>query len=106
MIAEVNKLSPPYRLYVGQLLKIPPGVPYYVVQAGDTLPDIARRFNVTTVDDKGPEVIQTVNELSSSAIEPGMRLIIPYAFTGDYGFIAYTSNHVKVIQSFLIQMNM
>ncbi|MEK5039374.1 LysM peptidoglycan-binding domain-containing protein [Sporosarcina sp. FSL K6-3457] len=92
VIAEVNQLMPPYILHVGQLLKIPPGVPYYIVQSGDTLNDIARRYNVTRAGRSDPELIRKVNELPSSTIQVGMKLSIPYAFAGDYGFIAYTSN--------------
>ena len=92
LLAEVNQLMPPYILHVGQLLKVPPGVPYYVVQSGDTLNDIARRYNVTREGQSDPELIQKVNELPSTVIQVGMKLSIPYAFAGDYGFIAYTSN--------------
>lgn len=92
LIAEVNQLMPPYILHVGQLLKVPPGVPYYVVQSGDTLNDIGQRFNVTQAGKSNPGLIQKVNELPSSTIQVGMKLSIPYAFAGDYGFIAYTSN--------------
>ena len=48
LIAETNKLTPPYAIKIGQLLEIPPGVSYYVVQHGDTMVQIAKRFNVTT----------------------------------------------------------
>ena len=60
MIVETNRLTPPYVLQVGQLLKIPPGVPYYVVQPGDTLIQIAKRFNVTTGGQSNPELIAEV----------------------------------------------
>ncbi|WP_203246391.1 LysM peptidoglycan-binding domain-containing protein [Sporosarcina beigongshangi] len=92
LIAEVNRLMPPYILQVGQLLRVPPGVPYYVVQSGDTLNGIARRYNVVPAGQSGSELIQKVNELPSTVIQVGMKLSIPYAFAGDYGFIAYTSN--------------
>ncbi len=92
VIAEANRLVPPYVLRVNQLLRIPRGVPYYVVQTGDTLEEIARRYNVTTGGQSDPGLIQNVNQLPSAAIQPGGRLTIPYAFSGDYGFVAYTSN--------------
>ena len=92
MIIEANQLKPPYILQVGQLLKIPPGVPYYIVQPGDTLNQIAKRYNVTTGGQSNSELIQKANKLSSTNISPGMKLAIPYAPPGNRGFIAYTSN--------------
>ncbi len=92
LIAETNKLTPPYVIKVGQLLEIPPGVSYYVVQPGDTLVQIAKRFNVTTAGQSNPRYLQKANELPSTGITPGMKLKIPYAPTGDPGFLAYTSN--------------
>ena len=92
LIVETNRLTPPYAIQVGQLLEIPPGVSYYVVQPGDTLVQIAKRFNVTTGGQSNSKYLQTVNELPSTAIKPGMKLGIPYAPTGERGFIAYTSN--------------
>ncbi|KAA0966208.1 LysM peptidoglycan-binding domain-containing protein [Sporosarcina sp. ANT_H38] len=92
LIAETNRLSPPYVLAVGQLLQIPPGVSYYVAQPGDTLSKIANRFNVTTDGQINPGYLQKVNELPSTGINPGMKLVVPYAPTGYPGFLAYTSN--------------
>lgn len=92
LIVETNRLRPPYALQVGQLLEIPPGVSHYVVQPRDTLVQIAKRFNVTTGGQSNPKYLQTTNELPSTAINPGMKLSIPYAPTGDRGFLAYTSN--------------
>ena len=92
LIVETNRLTPPYVLNVGQLLEIPPGVSYYIVQPGDTLVQIAKRFNVTTAGQSNPRHLQKVNELSSTGINPGMKLVVPYAPTGYRGFLAYTSN--------------
>jgi len=92
LIVETNRLRSPYALQVGQLLEIPPGVSYYFVQPRDTLVKIAKRFNVTTGGQSNPKYLQTSNELPSTAINPGMKLGIPYAPTGDRGFLAYTSN--------------
>lgn len=91
VIIEANRLQPPYTLQTGQLLNVPPGVPYYIVQPGDTLFQIARRYNVTTGGQSQYELIRQVNQLPSSIIFPGMRLVIPYAPPGDRGLIAYTS---------------
>jgi TolB protein len=92
VIIEANQLQPPYVIQVGQLLKVPPGVHYYVVQTGDTLYQIARRFNVVTKGNPNYELIRQVNQLASSNLFPGMRLIIPFAPPGDKGLIAYTSD--------------
>jgi len=92
LIVEKNRLKSPFVLQLDQLLEIPPGVSYYVVQPRDTLVQIAKRFNVTTGGQSNPKYLQTTNELPSTAINPGMKLGIPYAPTGDRGFLAYTSN--------------
>jgi murein DD-endopeptidase MepM/ murein hydrolase activator NlpD len=49
----------------------PPAGPVYIVQEGDSLWDIATRFNVSVTD------IMTVNNMSSPDIYPGDQLIIP-----------------------------
>ena len=49
----------------------PPPGPIYIVQEGDTLWDIAARFNVSVAD------IQTVNNMSTQNIFVGDRLVIP-----------------------------
>ncbi len=59
LIVETNRLRPPYAIQVGQLLEIPPGVSYYVVQPRDTLVQIAKRFNVTTGGQSNPKYLQT-----------------------------------------------
>jgi len=92
VIVEKNRLRPPNAIQVGQLLEIPPGVSYYVVQPRDTLVQIAKRFNVTTGGQSNPKYLQTANELPTTTINPGMKLGIPYAPTGDKGFLAYTAN--------------
>lgn len=92
VIIEANQLQPPYVIHVDQLLKVPPGIPYYVVQPGDSLYQIAGRFNVVTGGNRNTELIQQVNQLSSPNLFPGMKLLIPYAPTGDPGLIAYNSD--------------
>jgi murein DD-endopeptidase MepM/ murein hydrolase activator NlpD len=49
----------------------PPAGPIYIVQAGDTLWDIAVRFNVSVTD------IQAINNMSTQDIFVGNELIIP-----------------------------
>lgn len=92
MIIEANQLQPPYVIQVDQLLKVPPGVPYYIVQPGDTLFEIARRYNVVTGGNSNYEMIRQVNQLRSFNLFPGMKLVIPYAPPGNRGLIAYTSD--------------
>lgn len=92
VIAEANNLHPPYLLKVGQILKIPPGVSHYIVQQGDTLDTLAQRYNVKTDGKSNAALIQTANNLPSSAIRVGMKLVIPYAQLGENGFLAYTAN--------------
>lgn len=92
VIIDENELKPPYMLQVNQLLKIPSGMPHYIVQNGDTLEQIAERYNVTTNGRSYPELIQDVNQLPTTNLDPGTKLTIPYAPSGEEGFIAYTSN--------------
>ena len=92
VIIEANQLHSPYTIQAGQHLNVPPGLPYYVVQPGDTLFQIGKRFNVATGSQIRPELIKQANQLPSNDLLPGMRLIIPYAPSGDQGFIAYISN--------------
>lgn len=92
VIMEANQLRPPYVIQIGQLLKVPPGVPYYIVQPGDTLYQLAGRFNVRTNGEPNYELIRNVNQLPSSHLFPGMKLMIPYAPPGGQGRIAYTSD--------------
>ena len=49
----------------------PPPGPVYIVQAGDTLWDIASRFNVSVAD------IEAINNMTSQDIFVGDKLIIP-----------------------------
>jgi murein DD-endopeptidase MepM/ murein hydrolase activator NlpD len=53
-LARANGLSPPYVVYVGQVLQVPSGAKAapvrYVVRQGDTLSGIAGRFDVATAD--------------------------------------------------------
>ncbi|MFS0673396.1 LysM peptidoglycan-binding domain-containing protein [Ornithinibacillus sp. 179-J 7C1 HS] len=88
-LIQANNLQAPYTIFPGQLLEVPPGVPYYIVQPGDSLYSIGLRYNVTTAGKVNVKLIQNVNQLASTTIYPGMRLIIPYAPLGEDGIIAY-----------------
>lgn len=75
-IMQVNGLRTT-TIYVGQSLTIPGAssphqpVTYHVVQHGDTLSAIARRYNVSV------EAIRRANGLTSNTIYVGQRLCIP-----------------------------
>lgn len=76
-LIRLNNLTD-YNLYVGQILKIPTyageeiiGENEYVVQRGDNLYSIARRYN-TTVDE-----IKRLNNLVTNSLEIGQILRIP-----------------------------
>lgn len=76
-IMRANRLTST-RIYVGQRLTIPvtappipPPMTTYVVQQGDTLFSIARRYGTTVA------AIQAANRLTSTTIYVGRRLLIP-----------------------------
>ncbi len=85
-IVQLNALADPNVLTVGQQLKIPgappSGVPapaaspattsIYVVQAGDTLNAIARRFNTTVA-----ELMRLNNLKNPDRIVVGQKLVVP-----------------------------
>ena len=102
VIIEANNLVSPFIIQANQLLLLPEGVPYYRVQSGDTLYQIARKFNVKTNGLINYELIRQVNKLPSTTIFPGMKLVIPYAPTGDGGVLAYTSNRGGTYEIWLL----
>ncbi len=70
-IIKLNRLKKPYDLEVGTKLKIPTEK-VYVVQAGDTLYAVARRFSVK------PAVLGDVNDLDVGAhLRPGQKIALP-----------------------------
>jgi len=86
-IIQANQLTTTV-LSIGQSLLIPtlPSTPpnnlEYIVQSGDSLWNIAKKFNVT-IDD-----IKRLNNLNSNLIQLGQILIIP--FNQSIGYITYT----------------
>jgi murein DD-endopeptidase MepM/ murein hydrolase activator NlpD len=75
-LASANGLSPPYVVYVGQMLQVPSGADAaavrYVVRQGDTLSGIAGRFDVAMAD------VATTNRLASPyRLSVGQSLEIP-----------------------------
>jgi murein DD-endopeptidase MepM/ murein hydrolase activator NlpD len=75
-LAKANDLSPPYVIYVGQMLRVPSGseaAPVrYVVRQGDTLSDVARRFDVALA-----AVAATNGIASPYRLSVGQSLAIP-----------------------------
>ena len=70
-IIETNHLIPPYRLYVGQTLRMP-NAKYHIVKKGDTLYNISKRYNVDM------SFISRLNDLDEPyALALGQKLIIP-----------------------------
>ena len=75
-LARANGLSAPYVIYVGQVLQVPSGAEAapvrYVVRQGDTLSDIARRFDVSMAD------VAATNRIASPyTLSVGQSLAIP-----------------------------
>lgn len=73
-LIAANNIPPNNALYIGQLLYIPIPIRQpatYVVQSGDSLYSIARRFNTTE------ESIMVLNNLTGTALSVGQRLVVP-----------------------------
>lgn len=71
-LIQLNNITNPNLLYIGQILKVPAPITEYIVQQGDTLSVIARRYNVTVND------IALANNISNpNQIYVGQRLSIP-----------------------------
>lgn len=76
-LVKLNDLEPPYRLKLGQKIVGPAGPKSkaYVVQTGDTMFAIAKRFSVTAA------ALADENDLKSGApIKRGQRLLLPDGF--------------------------
>lgn len=78
MLAQYNNISNPDLIYVGQVIRIPENKNvsdiYYIVQSGDTLVDIASRYNTEwkIIYEKNKNIIGT----DPNIIYPGQKLII------------------------------
>ncbi|RUQ73008.1 LysM peptidoglycan-binding domain-containing protein [Azospirillum doebereinerae] len=75
-LIEVNRLSPPYKLEVGQRLALPTAR-QYIVQKGDTLYGISRMHNVDV-----SELTQLNNLTPPYAVQAGQPLRLPGAGGG------------------------
>jgi murein DD-endopeptidase MepM/ murein hydrolase activator NlpD len=91
-ITHTNGITDPRRIYVGQQLIIPEGgaeagalemVPY-VVQAGDTVSSIARRYGVTW-----QTLVHANSLLSPNSIYPGQVIQVPRVVPADEKTVAF-----------------
>lgn len=70
-IIEANHMIPPYRVYVGQTIKLP-SAKYHIVARGDTLYSISKRYNVDMSS------ISRLNDLDEPyTLAVGQKLILP-----------------------------
>jgi TolB protein len=71
-LVNANNLLPPYNIYVGQQLSMPPGVTSYVVKPGDSVFSISQSYGIP------PKIIIEANGLEPPYIlVPDQVLIIP-----------------------------
>jgi TolB protein len=71
-LIAANNLAPPYTIYVGQQLSVPPGVDVINVKAGDTVYKIAQAYGVP------PSVIIQENQLQPPyVLQFGQLLTVP-----------------------------
>ena len=75
-LIEINRLSPPYTLTIGRVLRMP-SARYHVVQKGDTLYNISKRYNVSMTS------LSRTNNLSAPFnLKIGQRLLLPGTISG------------------------
>ena len=71
-LIAANNIGPPYPIFVGQQLSIPPGINLHRVKSGDTIYRISQQYGVPV------SVIIETNQLQSPyVIQIGQMLIIP-----------------------------
>lgn len=87
---ELNRLSPPYNLKVGQTLRVPKNR-YHNVQKGDTLYSISKSYNVNLT------TLSKVNKLSPPyTLAVGDRLVLPASVSAASATASATSKPTKV----------
>jgi len=84
-IAELNGLTDPNRLVIGQALVVPTQDRIHIVQAGDTLWKIAQSYGTTVQN-----LVQANNIADPNRIYPGQRLVIPSRYKPTISVNAYT----------------
>lgn len=70
-VIEANRMAPPYRLYTGQILRLPTAK-YHTVAKGDTLYNISKRYNVDM-----SSLSRTNNLYEPYSLHIGQRLLLP-----------------------------
>lgn len=70
-VIEANRLSPPYNLYPGQILRLPTAR-FHIVAKGDTFYNISKRYNVDM------NSLSRINNISAPyALRIGQKLVLP-----------------------------
>ena len=82
-IIEANHMIPPYRVYVGQTIKLP-SAKYHIVSRGDTLYSISKRYNV---DMSSISRLNNLDEPYTLAV--GQKLILPGSIVDEADTQAY-----------------
>lgn len=70
-VIELNNLTPPYTLKIGQTIKLPQAK-YHIVAKGDTLYNISKRYNVDM-----PTLSHTNNLQAPFTLKIGQKLLLP-----------------------------
>ena len=90
-LAKLNDLQPPYKLKLGQKLKLGTSAGHgkaYVVAKGDTLTAVAERFHVSSRE------LVSLNKLGKSkALKPGRKLALPEDFRDGGEIVARSLPH-------------
>ena len=87
-IIEINRLTPPYTLYVGRVLKLPVAR-YHTVAMGDTLYSISRKYNVDVT------TLSRLNNLREPyTLSIGQKLALP-ATVGSSSYAASSESAKK-----------
>ncbi len=70
-LIKLNNLSPPYEIYEGQIIKLPP-LKVHIAKAGDTIETIGARYSVD------PRSLAVFNGLPKPyVVKPGQKIILP-----------------------------
>lgn len=70
-LIEVNRLQPPYTLFVGRVLRIPQ-TKYHIVSKGDTFYNVSKRYNIEMSS------LAKLNDIDEPyALNIGQRLVLP-----------------------------
>jgi peptidoglycan-N-acetylglucosamine deacetylase len=110
-LAQLNGITNPNLIYVGQTIKIRSGTPptsKYVVQPGDTLVKIAARFGMTVADLAKLNNITDINKIyvGQVLLVTGVITTPPTTYVVQYGDTLYKiSVRFGIPMSKLVQLN-